>query len=226
MKKLQTLPLLLGALLPGLAIAAEVPSKAPATPAATAPSSKTKASVDELPGSFRADDTLATLQARFGAAQVKVEELGGAEGETAPGLVIFGSDPSRRIEVFMHDMDKRQGIDTLRVSGNTSRWHIDNGIKLGMSLADLVALNGKPITFSGLDWDYGGGIIDWNGGKLAQPENTPIFRSVTLTELGSAGDGDYPMGDNQFRSDDPKFPRQGKLLGVGELSVSFVHKSD
>jgi hypothetical protein len=190
------------------------------------PPTATKAETYELPGAFRPDDTLATLQARFGAAQVKVEELSGAEGETAPGLAIFGSDPSRRIEVFMHDMDKRQGIDTLRVGGKTSRWHIDNGVHLGMTLDELVALNGKPIQFSGMGWDYGGGILNWNGGKLAQPDGAAVFRAVTLTTADDANGDDYPMGDAEFRSDDKKFPKQGKLIQVGELDVSFSHEGN
>jgi len=209
--------LALALLSPGLLLAAEPAAKPPAT---------AKAESYELPGAFRPGDTLATLQARFGAAQVKVEELGGAEGETTPGLAIFGADPSRRIEVFMHDMDKRQGIDTLRVGGKTSRWHIDNGVHLGMTLNELVALNGKPIQFSGMGWDYGGGILDWNGGKLAQPEGAAVFRAVTLTTADDANGDDYPVGDASFRSDDKKYPKQGQLIYVGELDVSFSHEGN
>jgi hypothetical protein len=209
--------LALALLSPGLLVAADPAPKPLSAPTPVA----VKAESYELPGTFRPDDTLATLQARFGAAQVKVDQLDGAEGETVPGVVIFGADPARRLEVFMRDMDKRKGIDTLRVGGKSSRWHIDNGMHLGMTLDELVKLNGKPIKFSGMGWDYGGGVLDWNGGKLAPPDNAPVFRNVSLTTADDAKDQDYPSGDAEFRSDDKKYPRQGQAIYVGELRVSF-----
>lgn len=32
-----------------------------------------------------------------------------------------------------------------------------------MTLAELVKRNGAPISFYGLDWDYGGSVQDWHG---------------------------------------------------------------
>ena len=31
----------------------------------------------------------------------------------------------------------------------------------------MAALNGKPFTLSGFEWDYGGFVSDWQGGALA-----------------------------------------------------------
>lgn len=171
-----------------------------------------------LPGLIHADRSLDDLRTLFGAKHVKLAEIDAAEGETALGIVLFADDPTRRAELFFRDPERRSGIDGLRVRASRSRWHLDNGIHIGMTLAELVRANGMPVSFGGLDWDYGGGITDWHGGKFAQKEQAP-FRTVLLDHAEDAKG--YPMGEGAFRSDDPRYPQQGKVLRVGEIGVSF-----
>ena len=129
--------------------------------------------------------------------------------------------PLRRAEIFPQDDATLSGIASIRVSGTTSRWQLDNGLRLGMTLAELVAANGKPVSFSGLGWDYGGGILDWHGGRLAPPDGGTLFFAVGLTHGEVSDDDSIPAGDSQFRSDDARYPRQGTILFVGQLLVSF-----
>lgn len=175
-----------------------------------------------LPGLLRKDSSLEELRLRFGKSNVAVETIDGAEGETARGIVLFGADPLRRAEIFVQDEATLRGISTVRVSGTESRWRLDNGLYLGMSLAALVAANGKPISFSGLAWDYGGGIRNWHGGRLAPREGDTVFRAVMLTPGDTIEDGGIPLGESEFRSDDPRYPRQGEFLRVGQLLVAFA----
>src|SRR5204862_1014303 len=95
-----------------------------------------------------------------------VDKVAGAEGEGFNGIVLFGNDPQRRAEIFFADEANQRGMSSIRVTGVKSRWHFDNGLRVGVTLAELVAKNGAPISYSGLDWDYGGTISDWNGGRL------------------------------------------------------------
>ncbi len=175
-----------------------------------------------LPGALRARDGLTELRARFGKDNVTIEELDGAEGETTRGIVLFAKDPERRAELFMqgdmHD-EALRGIAMVRVSGASSRWHLDNGIRPGLTLAQLAAMNGKPVTFNGLDWDYGGTVTDWHGGTLAPAKDAPIFVSVGLTHAEDARG--YPLGEGDYRSDDRRYPQQGAVLYVGQLLLSF-----
>ncbi len=174
-----------------------------------------------LPGTLHKDLSLEDLRRRYGAANVSVAQIDGAEGETSRGIVLFADDPMRRAEIFPQDDANLRGISAIRVSGTRSRWQLGNGVRLGMTLAELVAANGKPVSFSGLDWDYGGGINDWHGGRLAPPGSGVVFVAVGLTH-GDLDEGDsIPMGDSEFRSDDARYPRQGRLLFVGQLTVSF-----
>ena len=74
-----------------------------------------------------------------------------------------------------------------------------------MTSGELAALNGGPFGFMGFDWDYGGAVTDWRDGRLA-PDGASAG-PVTLCP-GTAADGepleDYPLGDQEFSSDDPR----------------------
>lgn len=201
---------------------ATVPGTAKVSAPAATPADLSADSTYLLPGLLHKDSSLDTLRRRFGAEHVKVTDIDGAEGETSRGIVLFADDPVRRAEIFPQDDAKLRGITSIRVSGKQSRWHLDNGVHLGMTLAELVAANGKAVTFSGLDWDYGGGILDWHGGRLAPREGDTLFRSVVLSHGEESQADSFPLGDAEFRSDDVRYPRQGKTLFVGQLTLSFI----
>ena len=173
-----------------------------------------------LPGLIGRDTTLDTLRRRFGSANVTIATIDGAEGETAKGIVLFADDPARKAELFVQDEEHVRGIASIRVTGQHSLWHFDSGVRPGMRLADLVALNGQPITFTGLDWDDGGSVDDWHKGRLARRPGDPVFRSVSLTH-DEAADGSFQSGEAHYRSDDRRYPKQGTILLVGQLEVSF-----
>jgi len=183
------------------------------------PADLTADSTYVLPGFFNAHVTLDNLRRRFGAANVSVGKVDGAEGEELDGIVLFDSDPQRRAEIFYADDAKRRGIGMVRVTGDKSRWHFDDGLRLGVTLGELVAKNGAPISYTGLDWDYGGAIADWHGGRLERLSQGSVPKGISLTH-GEDATG-IPMGDNTFRSDDKKYPKALSALYVGMLSVSF-----
>jgi hypothetical protein len=174
-----------------------------------------------LPGFIERETTLDNLRRRFGPSNVTIETLDGAEGETSKGIVLFAGDAARRAELFVQDEEHLRGIASIRVSGKKSRWHFDSGVHPGLSLSALVALNGQPVTFTGLDWDYGGSIGDWHKGHLAQRAADPAFQSVALTHDDTASARSYPTGEGNYRSDDTRYPKQGTILYVGQIMVSF-----
>jgi hypothetical protein len=175
----------------------------------------------ELPGLIGRESTLDSLRTTFGAENVSAAQIDGAEGETLRGIVLFAPDPARRADLFVSDEGTLAGIMTIRVAGERSRWHLDNGLRLGATLDELVALNGGPIGYSGLGWDYGGAVLDWKQGRLASPEGATVFRSVVLAASDDAPEGAFPLGDGEFASDDPSYPDAGSRLRVGEIQVSF-----
>lgn len=57
----------------------------------------------------------------------------------------------------------------------SSQWKSKTGLKIGMPLKEVIKLNGKDFTIGGLGWDYGGGVISWNGGHFTKDSNISII---------------------------------------------------
>ena len=199
-----------------------------AAPAAAAVATPATGEADwTLPGWITPQTTLAQLQARYGASNVRKQTLAGPEGMTYDAYVLFADDPTRRFELDLLNDGGVDRIAGIRIVDMGTRWHDANGLHTGMTLDELVAKNGKPIRFSGLDWDYGGTVQDWNGGTLALPTKRVIYPTIILTRRpGLADSVNVPAGDGIFRSDDPKWPNIGKDLVVGQVLVGWPDTGD
>lgn len=245
MKTTSRVVLLLACMLAGIAACQRTPP-APAPPAAVAkppvqpeppaesppasePSPTPRDVVENwvLPGDLAPSTTRMALEARFGAANVHVETFAMPEGAGSySALVVFPGDPRKRLEVVQDADNPDAPIVELRVADPASSWHLPMGLRPGMTLAELVELNGAPVSFYGLDWDYGGGVQDWHGGKLANAVDASTFHRVTLAARKDLGDARLPQGDASFRSDDIAYPTIGKDLVVGELGISWPHEGE
>lgn len=201
--------------------AAPAPESPVATPAATAL---------VLPGDFAPDTSLDQLRQRYGAANVRQGKTPDAEGEESAGVILFPDDPAKRAYLYFQNEKTLTGLSVVRVLDRESTWTLDNGVRMGMPLAELVSLNGKPISFYGLEWDYGGTIVDFHNGKLDARKDEQVGRSAALGFVDVGGqavpEGRTPSGDRVYSSADPKYPEQGKWLVVAELTASFPGEDD
>ncbi|MGE3991015.1 MAG: hypothetical protein AB7F49_24110 [Pseudorhodoplanes sp.] len=116
-------------------------------------------------GPFAKGVTHASLVKAFGANNVAVQRVGTGEGETQVASVIFPRDKARRIEVLWIDETRLRRASEIR-TGVESQWRTEHGIRRGMTLAEIEALNGRPFRLYGFGFDYGGTTLDWNGGAL------------------------------------------------------------
>ena len=98
--------------------------------------------------------------------------------------MVFPGEPRKRLELVLDADDPDAPIRELRVPSGDSLWHAASGLRTGMTLAELVALNGAPVSFYGLGWDYGGTVQDWHGGTLANGVGERLFHRVTLAARG------------------------------------------
>lgn len=204
------------------------PSTAPAHPAQAVPvetagavqaAAEPAAETWELPTT---PGTRAQWEARFGKANLHAETRYGPEGEGEyPVLVLFPDDPEKRLVLELDTARAEAVVTGVSVSDAQSLWHDAGGLRVGMPLAGLVALNGAPISFFGLDWDHGGTVEDWHGGKLDNAEGAVRFRAVRLAAREGAGADAVPVGDSSFRSDDAKWPDIGRNLVVGEIGIHW-----
>lgn len=191
-------------------------SVAPAAKAAPeAPPSAVEA-IPALESLLRPDDTLATARARLGAAQVVEEELPGAEGETSSGWRLYPDDAQRSIEVWLNEAGRPQA---LFVRGTNSIWTRADGVRLGLTTTELQAKNGRPFKFFGFEWDYGGAISDWRGGALA-PDG--VSRGPVVLCPPDPYPQDYPAGDSEFPSDDPRVVARPAVVCEFGVNLDFV----
>ena len=123
---------------------------------------------------FSASTTAADLSAKFGAGNVKTGQVpwGGAEGDYSEGTVLFGDDPTAKLEIYWRDATNRRDPDWVSVRGKQTRWRSPSGITLGTPLRAIEQLNGRPFRLVGFGSDVQGTVMSWSGGKL-EAQNTP-----------------------------------------------------
>jgi hypothetical protein len=116
-------------------------------------------------GAFGKGSNHTNLVAAFGEQNVVFTDVDGPEGATLKASVVYPKDPKRRLEVLWHDETARADTSLIVING-LSNWTGPKGLRLGLALAALEKLNGRPFTVAGFDQPNGGTVIDWQGGAL------------------------------------------------------------
>ncbi|MBX2929854.1 MAG: hypothetical protein KF852_18615 [Saprospiraceae bacterium] len=193
-----------------------------ATLAATAcrPESKAKSGEDKTAvdytiepgrrvGAITAATTAEELQQLYGAENVRRDTIWLMEGDFDMGTKVFpGTD--NELEIIWSE----QGTPSLiRLTKPGSEWEAPNGLKAGISLQELESLNMRPFQFFGFEWDFGGAVTDWKGGRM------PPSVMVTLTPGNTDLLSDNYMGEVLLTSDDPELKSFGITVGV--LTITF-----
>jgi hypothetical protein len=89
-------------------------------------------------------------------------------------------------------------------------WKFANGLKLGMNIAEVEKVNGKPYELSGFDWDYGG-YANFKGGKL-EAKVSVRFSPTGEIDQSLSGDKQIPSTNKKLRA---------AKVAVTEISVFF-----
>lgn len=180
-----------------------------------------------LPGDYAQYTSVEDLEARFGVANVRKE--GGEE----PRVVLFPEDPTRRAYVTFHDPATFDQLARIVVTDSNSRWRGKHGVHIGMSLAKVRELNGKPIIYTGFDSQKHGIIHDGWSPALEDDEKQPLgnFEVAEGDHLyfdlelgladpsGTTSPSDLPV-DERLSTDDPRFPKVGELVMVTAIASS------
>jgi len=120
-------------------------------------------------GPVNAQTTRAELDRLFGKDFVKDGDVGVGEGETEPGTIVNGDDPSRALAILWRKPLSRVP-STVRICyelrQGPCRWQATSGITYGTTLKELERLNGRPFRLMGFAWDYEGTVMSWQGGLL------------------------------------------------------------
>jgi hypothetical protein len=118
-------------------------------------------------GAFGKDSNHLKLAQAFEAKNIDFGSVAGPDGSSLNASILFGSDPKRRLEVLWQNEAARSDVSLIVITGQ-SQWTAPKGLRLGLALAALEKLNGKPFRLSGFDQPDGGSALDWQGGALAE----------------------------------------------------------
>jgi hypothetical protein len=188
----------------------------PAAPAKPADPARTVACSN---GAFAKSSGHLRLAQSFGVHNVEFTEVSGDDGSTLLASVLFPNDPKRRLEVLWDDDAQRSGTRMIVIAGQ-STWSAQKGVHLGLPLAALEKLNGKPFKLMGFEKGGMAIVSDWNGGALdlltdgckvgIQLKPDPKTSPDTLGTANS---------DKEFASNDPAI-RAAKPT-IGEIIVAY-----
>lgn len=171
-----------------------------------------------IPGDYRQATTVAELQARFGKDNVRVVD------EPQRSLLLFPDDPSRRAQVLFHDSGKLEELASIRVADAGSRWRGKHGVHIGMTLAQVRALNGKPFHFT-TDGDGGSARVNdqWSAalgdddsslGRFDVEEGDHVYFWVELGARDIAARAAPFPPEDVLSSDDPRLAGKGEEIVV------------
>lgn len=163
------------------------------------------ASAEEIKceGPFAADSSEARLIETYGKENVVTGDVPGPEGSTVLATTVFPNDPARSIEFGWWDEANLERTAYFTVPAGDIA---PGGLRAGMTVKEVDALNGGPFYLYGFFWDYGGSA-GFEGGKLGDIEGGCVV-SVRFAV------GDYPAnldvtaisGDRQIPSTEPLLP--------------------
>ena len=158
------------------------------------------------PGSGAGDLTARTSEARlikrFGRRHVLRTNVAIGQGQHEPGTVLFPRDPRQRIDILWKSQLARVSPKHARVRGDESAWVVMPGVRLGLSLEELEALNGGAFTLTGFGHAYEGTVLSWHRGALDVALGASSRVAVRLAPSPSERPAASAFAGNQeFRSE-------------------------
>jgi hypothetical protein len=156
---------------------------------------------------FRTEMSHADLVMRFGR-YVELRKVHVPEDGLVEGTVIFPQQEARNIEIIWKNKKARN--QPLSVTFRRA-WRTQEGVGVGTTLAEVEKINGRPFRLSGFDWDFGGTVTDWHGGKLDQKRGAcrlvirfGISDDLSVrTHLAVSGDKDFSSRDRRMVAAQP-----------------------
>jgi hypothetical protein len=228
-KSVKNLPLILLVLLLGCSntelasnTGTSSPSSSPATPIASAQSTKPNALSDTLVipgqrvGPVKSNTTRQDLVKLFGEARLADENVAIGEGFTEPGTRI-DLGPERSFTVVWSDTNRTKAVAVRNLG---TAWRTEQGIGVGTPFNQLQQKLGQ-FNFHGFAWDYGGTVV-LAGTKLAQYKDVLILRLQTAPDDPQKSPEDFKavVGDRKFSSTNPHL--RSLNIQVGEMIVQLA----
>ena len=171
------------------------------------------------------------LEKKYGAKNiVKIDSIESGEGSFETTKLFRNTD--KEVDIYWQDGHKFKQIQDVVVKGkldeneklkNNSPWVSKLGLRIGMKISEVIALNGKTFTITGIGWDLGGNVVSWEGGKLAN-KNVNIRFNDYSDNMGGLKEAEYNTisGDREFDTNHPAIQKLNPT--VDEFSVYKTFK--
>jgi hypothetical protein len=141
------------------------PADAPAAPPARAKTAAPPSHTVACSGAFAKNSSHIRLAQIFGPQNLTFTEVDAAGNTKMQASVLYPKDPKRHLEVTWKNESSRANTSVIVINGQ-STWTGPKGVHLGLPIAAVEKLNGKPFQLAGFDQDNAGAALDWQGGAL------------------------------------------------------------
>jgi hypothetical protein len=171
-------------------------------------------------GAVSATANYADLVKIFGEANLTTDTISEAEGTKESVATFVKKETPEEVVVIWHDAQVKKSIDRIQIAVEGSPYKTTEGVKIGTTLAELEKMNGKPISFYGFGWDYGGLVESWKGGNF---DKKRLLITLHYIEPNVRYDASKMplMGDGTFNSDDKKVKEWRERIKVQLMEIEF-----
>jgi hypothetical protein len=174
-------------------------------------------------GVFGPDSSETLLQQTYGADNVVTGQVPGAEGMETLATTVFPNDPDKTMVFGWMDDETREGLGYVDLPPSIEG---PLGVHVGMTVAEVLAINGKPFNIGGFWWDYGG-YAQIEQGALANGDDATCFLSLRFApadEYPQDLDTSAVSGEVYIPADEPLLEKLDTRLSV--VSVSYPDQGD
>jgi hypothetical protein len=169
-------------------------------------------------GAFAIDSSEARLIEVYGADNVVTGMVPGPEGSEMLATTVFPDNAKKTLQFVWWHEDTLSDPSYIELPAKAVA---PGGLRDGMSLAEVEAINGEPFTLLGFGWDYGGAASFDSGALSDLPGDCMLSLQF---EYGASLDGvdTLPaMGDKELSSDDPLLAQM--QVRIDFISVGYPH---
>lgn len=168
-------------------------------------------------GAFAIDSSEARLIEIYGADNVVTGMVPGPEGEEMLATRVFPGDRRKGLEVVWWDEENLKDPSHIELG---TKLVAPGGLRAGLTVDEVVALNGEDFTLSGFGWDYGGYASPQSGALADLPGGCMLSIRFSPT-LDTDADTMPVTGDVIVSSDEPLLDTLGAKVYV--VSIGYPH---
>lgn len=168
-------------------------------------------------GVYGPDSSEARVIETFGADNVVTGIVPGPEGSEILATTVYPDDPEQSMQFGWWDEDKREYLSYVELSPSQTA---PGGARIGMTVAEIVKLNGAPFTINGFWWDYGGYAFIESGAFAMSSEGCSVsIRFDSTLDAPADTNLDAIAGEVTVPSDEPLLETLGMKVNV--LSINY-----